>query len=92
MIKLKFFGLLRLELGISELEVDSERGSLLDILQQADSLTDKDLLSEVLETDNKVKKGTIILLNGRNIRYLEGISSEVKADDEISIFPLCGGG
>ena len=34
----------------------------------------------------------IILVNGRNVLYLEGIDTPLKASDEISIFPMVAGG
>jgi MoaD family protein len=34
----------------------------------------------------------IILVNGRNVRYLQGLDTPLAADDEVSIFPMVAGG
>ena len=34
----------------------------------------------------------IILVNGRNVRYLRGLDTTLSADDEVSIFPMVAGG
>jgi sulfur-carrier protein len=34
----------------------------------------------------------IILINGRHISHLDGMSTELHEDDEISIFPVVAGG
>jgi molybdopterin synthase sulfur carrier subunit len=34
----------------------------------------------------------IILVNGRNVRYLQGLDTPLAANDEVSIFPMVAGG
>ena len=34
----------------------------------------------------------IILVNGRNVLYLQGLDTPLAADDEVSIFPMVAGG
>ena len=34
----------------------------------------------------------IILVNGRNVRYLQKLDTSLEADDEVSIFPMVAGG
>jgi len=34
----------------------------------------------------------IILVNGRNVLYLQGLETQLKASDEVSIFPMVAGG
>jgi sulfur-carrier protein len=34
----------------------------------------------------------MILVNGRNVLYLQGLDTPLEADDEVSIFPLVAGG
>ncbi len=34
----------------------------------------------------------IILVNGRNVHYLQGLDTRLEADDEVSIFPMVAGG
>ena len=34
----------------------------------------------------------IIMVNGRNVQYLQGLDTPLAADDEVSIFPMVAGG
>lgn len=34
----------------------------------------------------------IILVNGRNVLYLQGLDTPLAADDEVSVFPMVAGG
>jgi len=34
----------------------------------------------------------ILLVNGRNVRYLQGLATTLQPDDEVSIFPMVAGG
>jgi MoaD family protein len=40
----------------------------------------------------ELSEAIIILVNGRNVRYLAGLDTPLKTDDEVSIFPMVAGG
>ncbi len=44
------------------------------------------------EEQNELSEDIIVLKDGRNINYLNGLQSEVEEGDKISIFPVVGGG
>ncbi len=44
------------------------------------------------EEQNELSEDIIVLKEGRNINYLNGLQSEVGKGDNISIFPVVGGG
>ena len=91
MIKIKFYSLFRLFLEQTEVEIDVNNISMLNLLQKISEETNKDILSEIIDTKQLIQ-GTIILLNGRNIYHLEKMDTIVKNGDKIDIFPPGGGG
>jgi molybdopterin synthase sulfur carrier subunit len=68
----------------------------------ADSATISDLLDKLLQDEaicdtifdeTKTLKPEITLLkNGREIKFLDGLTTELEAGDEISVFPIVAGG
>ncbi len=58
-------------------------------------VTEIDELEELLFKDKdhaELRDDKIVLKDGRNIDYLDGLDTEVKDGDKISIFPVVGGG
>ncbi len=49
-------------------------------------------LDKLLDEQAGIKRGTIILLNGRNVLDMEGLDAMVKDEDTIALFPPGGGG
>ncbi len=95
-VQIKFFSLLRLALGISEIEL--EIGSSIIIKDLFEKICNKigeekaKILKDKLFEGDKLKEGVIILLNGENILHLEGLLTKVNPGDSIAIFPPGGGG
>jgi MoaD family protein len=50
------------------------------------------LRSKLLNREGEFHSAFHILINGRDARYLDGLETMIKADDEIRIFPPVGGG
>ncbi len=93
-IKVKFFTLFRLEFGLSELdiEISDKKISIKDLLKIIDKSTGKDISKKLFTDEEKVKTSAIILVNGKNIFHLNGLNTEIKDGDIISLFPPGGGG
>ncbi|HHT83870.1 MAG: MoaD/ThiS family protein [Christensenellales bacterium] len=82
MIKVKFYGLLRLKIGMESMEVeaDSVRGLLYAMEKQLEGLTYKDL------------KQSVIFINGKNITDLKMYRTKLKdGDNVIFMSPVSGG-
>lgn len=91
----KFFGTLRLDLGVAEISVVlSEVSPLSEVLRRiAESLGEKGpRFLEKLLTEEDLRPGVIILRNGANILHLEGLKTPIGPGDTLVIFPPGGGG
>jgi sulfur-carrier protein len=94
-IKVKLFANLREAAGTSEILLSGER--VIDILL---SLTEKypllrDLIFEKLEGTDEIPVlfGSInVLINGNNIRHLDGLDTLLSDADEVAILPPISGG
>lgn len=93
MIKIQFYGLLRLLLKQEKLElpaVEAESvGPLLDRLQQ--QLTTP-FLHKLLDEQRQLHAGTIILVNRHNVLHLDGLQTKVNDGDVVAFFPPGAGG
>lgn len=94
-VKVKLFANLREAAGTPELLLSGEK--VIDILL---SLTDKyPALKDIIfekegeKCENPVLCGSInILINGNNVRHLEGLETLLQDSDEIGILPPVSGG
>jgi molybdopterin synthase sulfur carrier subunit len=91
-VKVKFFGHLRDLIGKKAIsEVDLEENATISALLERlsfDSKT-KDAMFDELQ---QLRSNITILINGREIRFLENLDTKLTAGDEISIFPIVVGG
>jgi molybdopterin converting factor small subunit len=88
-ITLEVFTTLKERLGWSrkELIIDaSESATLKDVLDAV-----PELKSLIVEQD-LLKKGFIILINGRHAEFLGGLHAIVRDGDTVDVFPQSGGG
>jgi molybdopterin converting factor small subunit len=77
----------RLDWSKKELIIDaSESATLKDVLDAV-----PELKSLIVEQD-LLKKGFIILINGRHAEFLGGLHAIVRDGDTIDVFPQSGGG
>jgi MoaD family protein len=94
-IKVRAYLKFRAVLGESLwLDVDLEKARLNDVLKELSNRYGKkfsDLLFEPQSAD--VKRANLVLLNGQSYMNLkEGLRTELKEEDEISLMPALAGG
>jgi molybdopterin synthase sulfur carrier subunit len=89
-MRVKIFSTLRSVVGAKEVEVGAADtvGSVLEEL-----ITKHPALRErILDEDGNLQSSINILVNGRNIRFLNGLDTPVKESDQLALFPPVGGG
>jgi molybdopterin synthase sulfur carrier subunit len=95
-IEVKLFSTLRLKLGIGRLLYEGPPltvDTLLDWINEQIASERKgfDLRNELVFPDGRIKPGTMILIDGRNVLHADGIGTPI-AGKTVSIFPPSGGG
>lgn len=87
-VSVEVFTTLKEKLGWSkkELIINSPETTLKDIL---DAIPDLKFL--IVEQDH-LKRGFIVLVNGKHAEFLGGLQAVVKDGDTVAIFPQSGGG
>jgi len=93
-IEVKFYGLLRRHARKTavEIAVEGDGPTVLDLLRKADAAADGRFLDELLDREKGLLTGTIILINGDNIRLRQGLETRVAAGDRVDLFSPAGGG
>ncbi|TYP47447.1 molybdopterin synthase sulfur carrier subunit [Thermosediminibacter litoriperuensis] len=89
-MKVKLFAYLRDYTGVKEIEVGHCR-TVRQLLKELCGIFGKKFAREVFDGEN-LSGRVIVLVNGMNILHLENLDTELKEDDEISLFPVVAGG
>ena len=97
MITINFFTTLRLMLNLREITLDGiQEAPIPVILQNAENIvlakTGQPFVFKLLDEAGQIKRGTIILINGKNILDTNGLEAIVRDGDTIALFPPGGGG
>lgn len=93
-VKVKLFANLREAAGTPELLLSGEKviDVLLSLTEKYPSL-DKLIFEKNDEDESPVLCGSInVLINGNNVRHLEGLDTDLEDSDEIGILPPVSGG
>lgn len=93
MVVVRLYGQFRDYVGGPSAEVDGS--TIEEILRKlADEYNglDKEILDNTESNDIRLKDYVKVLVNGRSIDFLDGVSTEIKNEDEVVIFPPVGGG
>ena len=90
MIKVGYFAFIRELTGKKEenLVLDLTVGDLMNSLCNAYGAKFRDFCMD----DERISRNVNILVNGKHIQHLEGDETPLEENDDISIFPLIGGG
>ena len=89
---IKFYGLLRRRLGAATVEVVGEDLTVLALLRRTEEQAGQGFMDELLDREMALIAGTIILVNGENIRLRQDLQTMVKAGDRLDLFSPAGGG
>ncbi len=72
-----------------ELELDFG-ASVVQVLDEL--ILNPKIRKHIFDDDSNLKSDITLLINGREIEFLEGVNTILKAGDELSIFPIVAGG
>ncbi|MHA1238981.1 MAG: ubiquitin-like small modifier protein 1 [Candidatus Odinarchaeia archaeon] len=91
-VKVKLFALLREIIG--KKEVDLKFDEEVNVKKAINTLVEKykELKFKIIDSDGKLRNRIQVLVNGRNIVSLEGLSTKLKDGDTLAILPAVGGG
>lgn len=90
-MRVRFFALLRKDTGtgLAEVSAAEDVGGLLAALSaRFGPAFDR----WVIDENGDLRPDIIVLVNGRNVRFLGGLRTPLKEDDEVAIFPPVAGG
>ncbi len=91
-VSVKFFAQLRDLTGKKmKIEFDLDEGATISHLLE-ELYRDSKIKKHMLDEKGQINSDITILLNGREIKFLEGMDTVLNSGDEISIFPLVVGG
>jgi molybdopterin converting factor small subunit len=91
-IAVQFFGLMRRRVGTTAIEIEAEELPILELLRRAEKETGRAFLDELLDPDEGLLTGTIILVDGENVRLRQGLATRVRAGNVVALFSPAGGG
>ncbi len=91
-VKVEFFGLLRRHAGTTAVVIAGSDLAVLDILRRAEETTGRRFLDELLDPEQRLLAGTIVLIDGENIRLKQGLETRVPDGSCVALFSPAGGG
>jgi len=91
-MNLAYFATLREITGRSKEPWNSNSETIGDLLRDLSAKYGKDFKRWVLEEDGSLGQMCIILVNGHDVRELDGLTTRLHAEDSISFFPPVAGG
>lgn len=91
-MRVRIFATLRPLVGAKEVEVEVEAGDR--VRNALEKLTTgyPVLRERVLDDDGSLRSSINVLVNGRSIRFLDGLNTTIQESDVLALFPPIGGG
>lgn len=92
-LKVKFYSLFRINLKSpgTEYELDKEI-TIAELIEKLDQDYDGYFTQKLLEEDQSISSGAIILVNGKNILHLDELKTVISNQDTVTLFPPSAGG
>jgi MoaD family protein len=91
-ITVKFYALLRRRLGTAAIEIEASGVTLLELLALAEAQVGQRFLDELLDPETGLLDGTMVLVNGENVRLKQHLETPMNAGDTVDLFSPAGGG
>ena len=92
-MRVRFFATLIEVAGRREVNISGVR-TVKDLIEKLSEMYGDSFKSRIYVDAGRrrVKPGVVILVNGKSIYHLNGLDTELKEDDTVSIFPPVAGG
>lgn len=91
MVVVRFFGpIVSLTNGEKKTEVSA--GTVAEAIQKLRAKYSAEFADRVLNSDGSLRTSVVVLVNGRDIRFLKQLLTEIGQNDELSLLPVVGGG
>lgn len=94
-IKIKYYGVIAsiAKSRYEEYNLDnSYKKKLYDILREISKIKGKEFEERLFRSKNELESDIIILINGTDIRLLNGLNTDIRDRDEITILSVIHGG
>lgn len=93
-IELKFMGsaLKPVEPSLRKVKLEEDERSVKNLIEKVSDIFKEELGIEILEDDGRVSKYILIIVNGVNITHKDGLKTEIRDGDKVSIVPAMIGG
>jgi len=91
-VTVKFYALLRRRLGTAAIEVEGAGLTVRELLLRAEKQAGQPFLDELLDRGSGLLDGTMVLVNGENVRLKDYLETRVSAGDTVDLFSPAGGG
>lgn len=91
-MRVKIFATLRSLVGAKEVEVDVGTGDTVRNMLEKLTAEYSALRERVLDDDGNLQSSINVFVNGRSIKFLDGLNSTIQEDDRLALFPAVGGG
>jgi len=92
-VKVKLFASFRELIGTGIVILNKPRElTVLDVIREISRQFNPNFEKEILKNSKELKPYVKILVNGRSIEFLNGLSTKLKNEDTVAIFPPVGGG
>ena len=90
-MRVKFFAYIRDYTGCAETDVPAAP-TIGDLARALGERFGPKLMEKMLAADGELGPEIIIMINGRHVVHMGGVSAPLKDDDVVQIFPLVAGG
>mgnify|MGYP005836841831 CR=1 FL=1 len=91
-VTLKTFGHIAVAMEATEMKVDMPGNTVKDLLDALEAKVGEKLTRILYPKGDQLSDLLYILVNGRNIRHVEGMQTKLKEGDVVSLFPVTAGG